>query len=61
MFYLHNILPVLEDGTSRLEHFSLIRVGSNMKHLHAFGCPEFVLENNLAAGFQSRTGHHVRA
>ncbi len=34
----------------RLEHFSLIRVGSKMKHLHTFGCPVFVLENNLAAG-----------
>ncbi len=27
---LHNSLPVLEDGTSRLELFSSIRVGCNM-------------------------------
>jgi len=31
---LHNSLPVLEDGTSRLELFSSIHVGSNMKHVH---------------------------
>jgi hypothetical protein len=48
--HLHNTLPVLEDGTSRLEHFSSIRIGSKMKHHHAFGCPVFALENDLAAG-----------
>jgi hypothetical protein len=41
--HLHNTLPVLEDGTSRLEHFSSIQVGSKMKHHHAFGCPVFAL------------------
>jgi hypothetical protein len=49
-FHLHNIFPVLEDRTSRLARFRSIRVGSKMKHLHAFGCPVFALENNLAAG-----------
>jgi hypothetical protein len=39
-----------EDGTSRLEHFSSIRIGSKMKHHNAFGCPVFALENDLAAG-----------
>ncbi len=34
---LHNTLPVLEDGTTRLERFSSIRIGSKMKHHHAFG------------------------
>jgi hypothetical protein len=48
--YLLNTLPNLKDDTSRLERFSLIRVGSKMKHLHAFGCPVFALENDLAAG-----------
>jgi hypothetical protein len=48
--HLHNILPVLEDGNSRLEHFSSIQVSSKMKHHHAFGCPVFALENDLAAG-----------
>jgi hypothetical protein len=47
---LHNTLPVLEDGTSRLERFSSIRIGSKMEHHHSFGCPVFALENDLAAG-----------
>jgi hypothetical protein len=46
---LHNCL-VLEDGTSQLELFSLIRVGSNMKHVHTFGCLVFALQNALASG-----------
>ncbi len=47
---LFNTLPVLEDGTSRLERFSSICVGANMKHLHMFGCPVFALQNALASG-----------
>jgi hypothetical protein len=47
---LHNTLPVQEDGTSRLELFSSIHVGSNMKHVHTFGCPVFTLQNALASG-----------
>jgi hypothetical protein len=35
---LHTSLPVLEDGMSRLELSSSIRVGCNMKHVHTFGC-----------------------
>jgi hypothetical protein len=58
---LHNTLPVLEDGTSRLEHFSSIRIGSKMKHHHAFGCPVLPLKMILQLGVQSLTGHHVRA
>jgi hypothetical protein len=46
---LHNSLPVLEEGTSRLELFSSIRVGCNMKHVHTFGCPVFALQNALAS------------
>jgi hypothetical protein len=49
---LHNSLPVLEDGTSRLELFSSIRVGCNMKHVHTFGCPVFALQNALASSNQ---------
>jgi hypothetical protein len=49
---LHNSLPVLEDGTSRLELFSSIRVGCNMKHRHTFGCPVFALQNTFASGNQ---------
>jgi hypothetical protein len=50
--HLHNNLPVLEDGTSRLELFSSIHVGSNMKHVYTFGCPVFALQNMLASGDQ---------
>jgi hypothetical protein len=50
--YLHNNLPVLEDGTSRLEFFSSIQVGSNLKHVHTLGCPVFALQNALASGNQ---------
>ncbi len=50
--YLHNNLPVLEDCTSRLELFSSIRVGSNLRHVHTFGCPVFTLQNMLASGSQ---------
>jgi hypothetical protein len=49
---LHNSLPVLEDGTLRLELFSSIRVGCNMKHVHTFGCPVLALQNALASGNQ---------
>jgi hypothetical protein len=47
---LFNTLPVLEGGASRLELFSSIRVGANMKYMHTFGCPVFALSNALAAG-----------
>jgi hypothetical protein len=47
---LHNSLPVLEDGTLRLKLFSSIQVGCNMKHVHTFACPVFVLQNALASG-----------
>jgi hypothetical protein len=49
---LHNSLPVLKDGTSRLEIFSSIRVETNMKHVHTFACPVFALQNALALGNQ---------
>ena len=47
---MHNILPTLPDGTSRLELFSSIRVGAKMAHNHTFACPVFALQNELAAG-----------
>ncbi len=47
--HLHNSLPVLDDGTSRLELFSSIHVGINIWHVHTFGCPVFVLQNALAS------------
>jgi hypothetical protein len=50
--HLHNNLPVLENGTSRLELFSSIQVGSNLKHVHTIGCLVFMLQNVLASGNQ---------
>jgi hypothetical protein len=59
--YGHNNPLVLEDGTSRLELFSSIRVGSNLKHVHTFGCPVFALQNMLASGSQlPRWSPHAR-
>ncbi len=43
---LHNNLPVLEDGTSRLKLFSSIQVRCKMKHVHTFACPVFALQND---------------
>ena len=48
--YLHNNLPTMDDGTSRIEKFSGIRVGIPMRDVHAFGCPVFALQNALASG-----------
>jgi hypothetical protein len=59
--YLHNNLPVPEDGTSRLELFISIQVGSNLRHVHTFGCPVFALQNVLASGSQlPRWSTHAR-
>jgi hypothetical protein len=49
---LHYSLSILEDGTLRLELFSSIRVGANMKHMHTFGCSVFALQNALPLGKQ---------
>jgi hypothetical protein len=48
--YLHNTVPILPDGTSRLEAFSGVKIGYRMKDNHAFGCPVFALQNDLASG-----------
>ena len=48
--YLHNTLPVLDDGTSRLKMFSSIRVGMKLGNMHTFGCPVFALQNELSSG-----------
>jgi hypothetical protein len=42
----HNSLPVLEDGTLRLELFSSIRIGSNMKHMHHVACQSTIRETD---------------
>jgi hypothetical protein len=47
--YLSKVLPTLPDGQLRLELFSSLKVGSNMRFLHTFGCPVFALHNSLAS------------
>ncbi len=48
--YIHNTVPVLLNGRSRIELFSGVNVGFRMKDNHAFGCPVFAMQNSLAAG-----------
>jgi hypothetical protein len=50
--YFHNTLPILDDGTSRLELFSSIWVRMKLRHMHTFGfgCPVFALQNELSSG-----------
>jgi hypothetical protein len=47
--HLNNVLLMLPNGQSRLELFSSVNVGSNMRFLHTFGCPVFALNNALAS------------
>jgi hypothetical protein len=47
--HLNNVLPTLPEGQSKLELFSSIKVGYNMRFLHTFGCPVFALNNALAS------------
>ena len=47
---LHNTLPTLEGGISRLEHFSSIRVGIKLRKLHVFGAPFFPYPMNWHQG-----------
>ncbi len=46
---LHNDLPTLDDGTSRSEKFTSIRVGIKLGRFHVFGAPVFALSNKLAS------------
>jgi hypothetical protein len=48
--HLYNTVPTLQDGVSQVELFSGTQVGSHMKDQHTFACPDFALQNSLAAG-----------
>ena len=48
--HLCNMLPDKEDGTSPLERFARTNVSPKLKENHAFGCPVYALQNELAAG-----------
>ena len=39
-----------KDGESPISKFSGVSVQANMNHLHAFGCPVYALNNDLASG-----------
>jgi hypothetical protein len=47
--HLSNVLLTGKDGQFKLEHFSGIKVGSNMRYLHTFGCHVFALHSALAS------------
>ena len=47
---LHNVVPELEGGTSRMELFTGVKIGAKMRHMHVFGCPVYALRNELASG-----------
>jgi hypothetical protein len=47
---VRNRLVDKKDGSSPLERFSSVKVNSNLKDLHTFGCPVYALDSRLAAG-----------
>jgi hypothetical protein len=58
--HLHNNLPVLEDGTSRLELFSSIQVGSNLRHGTRLATQCLLYRTCLHLGVNCQDGRHVR-
>ncbi|EJK76133.1 hypothetical protein THAOC_02121 [Thalassiosira oceanica] len=46
----YNMLRTESTGKSPLEVFANVTVGSNMHHMHTFGCPVYALRNELASG-----------
>lgn len=48
--HLRNTLPDKEDASSPLERFTGIRVAPKIRDNHAFGCPAYALDSNLASG-----------
>lgn len=46
--YIHNQTP-RSNGRIPVTDLSGVEVGANLQDLHAFGCPVYALENNLAA------------
>jgi len=48
--HLRNTLPDSKDGSCPLERFARADVAPKLKENHAFGCPVYALQNQLAAG-----------
>ena len=46
----HNQLRTDTSGKSPIEKFANVQVGTNMHHMHTFGCPVYALNNALASG-----------
>ena len=42
-----NHLPDKVDGSSKMERFSQVEVSSNLKNMHTWGCPAYVLHESL--------------
>jgi hypothetical protein len=61
-----NSTPQIREDQSPLEMFTRVKVRPKLKHFHTFGCPTYILDNNLAAGksipkwkFRSRLGVYL--
>jgi hypothetical protein len=47
---VHNSTTDINGGPSPLESFASLEVKPKLRHFHSFGCPVFVLHNNLQSG-----------
>ena len=45
-----NATPRKGEGQSPLERFSCVNITPKLRHLHAFGCPTYILDNTLQSG-----------
>ena len=45
-----NMVPDELDGSSKLERFVSIKVSPSIKNFHTFGCPVYVLHEELESG-----------
>ena len=48
--HIHNSVPSQDNGHSKLELFARIMCETKMKENDTFGCPIFVLQNDLQGG-----------
>ena len=46
--YNDSIVPNDDNGLSKLDRFGTLRVNANLKSMHTFGCPVYVLDERLA-------------
>ncbi|KAL7527381.1 hypothetical protein ACHAWF_002156 [Thalassiosira exigua] len=48
------LVPRNDEGLSKLDLFGNLRVSANLKSIHTFGCPVYVLDSRLASGKSSK-------